>query len=59
MELKFGEAWLRLLPEIYKIENVDVLRAVHNGIRTVTTLDALRRIYRQTGGNGDGSSDGQ
>lgn len=47
------------MPEIYKIENVDVLRAVHNGIRTVTTLDALRRIYRRASGNGDGSSDGQ
>lgn len=41
------------------LERGRVARAVHNGIRTVTTLDVLRRIYRQTGGNGDGSSYGQ
>ena len=40
-----------------KIEDVDVLRAVHNGIRAVSTLDALRRIYQQNGDNDDGSQD--
>ncbi|MEA3338393.1 MAG: Rpn family recombination-promoting nuclease/putative transposase [Chloroflexota bacterium] len=45
LELKFGDAGLLLLPEIYKIEDVDVLRAVHEGIRQVEALESLRGIY--------------
>ena len=46
LKLRFGGEALRLLPEIYKIEDVDVLQAVQDGIDTVTTLDELRRIYQ-------------
>jgi len=46
LELKFGERGLQLLPEIYKIEDVDVLRAVQQTIRSASTPDDLRRIYR-------------
>ncbi|HIC88036.1 MAG TPA: hypothetical protein EYP04_01335 [Anaerolineae bacterium] len=45
LKLKFNGEGLRLLPEIYKIEDVDVLRAIHEGIETVDTLEELRRIY--------------
>jgi len=45
LELRFGSEGLRLVPEVYKIEDVDVLRAVHAGLRTAGTLDELRRIY--------------
>lgn len=46
LELRFGSEGLRLLPQIYKIEQVEVLRAIHEGLKTVTTLDELRRIYQ-------------
>ncbi len=46
LELKFGSAGLHVLPEIRKIEDVDVLRAIHAGIRTVTVAEELRLIYR-------------
>ena len=46
LELKFGEAGLCLLPEIYKIQDADVLRAIYEGLKTMTAVDALRRIYQ-------------
>lgn len=46
LELKFGSEGLRLLPEVYKVEDVDVLRAIHEGLKQVNTLDELRRIYQ-------------
>jgi len=45
LELRFGSKGLRLLPEVYKIEDVDVLRALHEGLKTAGDLDELRRIY--------------
>lgn len=46
LELKFGSAGLPLLPEIYEIEDVDVLRAIHKGLKTVTAVDELCHIYQ-------------
>ena len=45
LELRFGSEGPRLLPEVYKIEDVDVLRAIHAGLKTASTLNELRRIY--------------
>ena len=45
LELKFGSEGLRLMRSISQIEDVDVLRAIQQGIKTANTLDDLRRIY--------------
>jgi flagellar biosynthesis/type III secretory pathway protein FliH len=45
LELKFGRAGLDLVPELRQIEDVAVLQAVAELLRTANTLDELRRIY--------------
>jgi len=45
LRLRFGAEGLRLLPEIYEIEDVDVLEAIQDGLETVKTIEELRRIY--------------
>ena len=46
LELKFGSEGLRILPEVSKVEDVDVLRAIHEGLKRANTVDELRRIYQ-------------
>jgi hypothetical protein len=46
LELKFGSEGLRLLPEIHEIENMTMLRAIHEGLKITETIEALRRIYQ-------------
>lgn len=46
LELKFGAEGLELMPEISQIQDVDVLRAIREGLRTINNLDELRQIYR-------------
>jgi len=46
LELKFGAEGLGRLAEIRKIQDTDVLKAIQAGLKTVTTLDELRRIYQ-------------
>jgi hypothetical protein len=45
LELKFGSEGLKLLPEIYKIQDVDVLRAVQEGLKTLNTIAESRSLY--------------
>lgn len=46
LELKFGELGLSLLPEISQIEDIEQLRAIHAGLRTVNTVEDLQLIYQ-------------
>ena len=46
LELKFGEAGLELVPEIRQIEEVETLQAIQSALKTVSSLEALRQVYR-------------
>ncbi|NJN67784.1 MAG: hypothetical protein HC884_14295 [Chloroflexaceae bacterium] len=46
LDLKFGEAGATLLPDLQQITDLALLRAVRNAIKSATTLDDLRAIYR-------------
>lgn len=45
LELKFGDEGLRLLPEIRAVEDIDILRALQQALKTANTPAALRRLY--------------
>lgn len=47
LELKFGSEGLGVLPEISRIHDVEQLRAILFGLKTVNTLDELRQIYQR------------
>jgi hypothetical protein len=47
LELKWGGKGLRLLPEIGPIEDVYLLRAIHEGLKRVSTPEELRQIYQR------------
>jgi predicted transposase YdaD len=42
LELKFGTEVLQLMPEISQISDLERLKAIQQGIKTVNTLDELR-----------------
>ncbi|BAZ19367.1 hypothetical protein NIES4073_02370 (plasmid) [Kalymmatonema gypsitolerans NIES-4073] len=46
LELKFGSSGLSLIPEISQIEDIEQLRAIKEGIKTVQTVEELRQIYQ-------------
>jgi hypothetical protein len=48
LELKFGTLGLNLLPEISQIQDVEQLRQIASGLKTVNTLSELRSIYQST-----------
>jgi len=45
LELKFGTEGLQLMSSISQIADVNVLKEIQQGLRTMNTLDELRRIY--------------
>jgi predicted transposase/invertase (TIGR01784 family) len=50
LEIRFGQEGLKLLPEISKIEDVDVLRAVHSSLKHVRSLEELRAFLEEERG---------
>lgn len=47
LQLKFGSEGLLLMPEIRRIEALEVLETIYDGILSAESLDDLRRIYAQ------------
>jgi hypothetical protein len=46
LELKFGVDGLRLYPEIRKIEDLDVLEAITEGLKIASRLEEIESIYK-------------
>ena len=45
LQLKFGSQGLQLMPEISQITDLDVLRAIREGLLTKNTLEEIHQIY--------------
>lgn len=46
LELKFGSDGLELMPEISQIADINVLREIREGLRTINNLEEIRQIYK-------------
>lgn len=46
LELKFGAEGTLLLPNIYKVSDLDVLRAVQQAVRTASSLDQVHAVLQ-------------
>jgi hypothetical protein len=44
LEIKFGAEGLQLMPKISQISDLDRLKAIQQGIKSVNTLDELRQF---------------
>lgn len=45
LELKFGAEGLQLMPEISQITDLDVLKTIREGLRTINSLEEIRLLY--------------
>nr|VFJ97032.1 MAG: Putative transposase, YhgA-like [Candidatus Kentron sp. LFY] len=46
VELKFGREGLALMPDIRRIQDIEVLNTIHNGLKSVDSIHQLQRMYR-------------
>ena len=46
LELKFGADALSLMSEISSVDDIEKLRAIKDGIKTVASIEELQQIYR-------------
>jgi predicted transposase YdaD len=46
LESRFGIEGLRLMPEISKLWDMDVLKTIRAALRSAKTIEELRSIYR-------------
>ena len=45
LELKFGAEGLELMPEISQITDLDIIKTIREGLRTINSLEEIRQIY--------------
>jgi predicted transposase YdaD len=46
LDIKFGIEGLRLMPEIRKVWDMDVLKTIRAALRIAKTVEEVRSIYR-------------
>jgi hypothetical protein len=46
LELKFGNEGLEVMPEVSRIEDIEVLKSVRDSIKRITSLQELRLVYQ-------------
>ncbi|NOX62702.1 MAG: hypothetical protein GXP42_12265 [Chloroflexi bacterium] len=47
LDMKFGVEGLKLMPELKRVEDVAVLEAVQQAIRSAQTVEEVRSLYRE------------
>ena len=45
LEIKFGQAGVDLMPEIRQIDNLTLIQAIYERIKTATTADEVQKVY--------------
>jgi len=47
LHLRFGAEGYRIMPDIYRIEDINVLRAVKEAVKNVKTLDEIKIVINR------------
>ena len=46
LELKFGNEGLEVMPEVSRIEDIEILKSIRDSIKRITSLQELRLVYQ-------------